>query len=184
MSRDPKNVLTELLVIKAKAGDQRAFTDLCELWANDFLRMAWYAVKDRDGADEVTQDAWLTVARNLHRINDPATFPAWAFSIVHRRSIDWIRRKQKDRTRTEAITSEYEIQSEPCQDTSERAVNLSEAIQRLPAADQQLLQLFYETGLTVSEIGQVLQIPAGTVKSRLFTIRKNLKNHLERHQHE
>ncbi|MEO0796571.1 MAG: RNA polymerase sigma factor [Verrucomicrobiota bacterium] len=184
MNRDSKDVLSELLVIKAKAGDQRAFTDLCELWANDVLRMAWYSVKDRDGADEVTQESWLTIARSLHRLKEPGSFPAWAFSIVRRRSIDWIRQQQRERTKANAISLELEFTAEHAPEISEQANSLSEAIQSLPASDQQLLQLFYEAGLTIKEISKIINIPAGTVKSRLFTVRKNLKYYLERHQNE
>lgn len=180
MKRDSKQVLTELLVLKAQGGDEAAFRDLYELWARDLRRLAWVQLKDVLAAEEVAQDAWVAIAKGIGRLDDSACFQRWAFRILDRRCADWIRKAQRDRARTGILE-----QSVLCPESdggvreSEPAVNLREQIALLDVDSRKLLHLFYEADLSVSEIGEVLEIPSGTVKSRLFALREKLKRQLE-----
>jgi len=180
MKRDAKQVLTELLVLKAQGGEERAFSDLYELWAPDVLRLAGFTLKESAAAKEVSQDAWIAIAKGISRLDDPARFPAWAFRILNRRTIDWIRRRQRERMRRDAIEAEQEAVEGNQPIRNERAASLAEAIEQLDADSRKLIHLFYETGLSVLEIAVVLDIPEGTVKSRLFKLREKLKQYMER----
>ena len=184
MIRDSRQVLTEWLVLEAQNGSERAFTDLHDLWRADLRRMAWLRVERADAADEVLTDVWLAIARGLPRLDDPACFPRWAFRIVQRRSADWIRQRLLDRRREEIAANEAE-QLAPASTADEHEpadeiVAIRAAIRRLPPEQQQLLHLHYELGRSTAEIADVLGIPRGTVKSRLFSIRETLKHQLER----
>ncbi len=180
MKRDAKQVLTELLVLKAQGGDERAFSDLYELWAPDVLRLARFSLKESASAKEVSQDAWIAIAKGISRLDDPARFPAWAFRILNRRIVDWVRRCQRERMRRDAIEAEEEIVVGNQSFQNERAASLAEAIERLDTDSRKLIHLFYETGLPVLEIAVVLDIPEGTVKSRLYKTREKLKQYIER----
>lgn len=180
MKRDAKQVLTELMVLKAQGGDDRAFRELYELWSTDLLRLAWYVLKERDGVEEVAQDAWVAIAKGLGKLDDPARFTCWAFRIVNRRSVDWIRRRQRERMHRDAIEAEADDPRVVAVAEDGRAVDLKEAIECLDADSRQLLHLFYETGLSVNAIAEVLDVPSGTVKSRLFKLREKLKQYMER----
>lgn len=181
MKRDGRQLLTEWLVLAAQGGDEEAFTRLHALWRADLRRSALIRVQREDAADDVTQDAWLTIARGLRRLDDPACFPRWALRIVERRCADWIRRLQAHRRRVEAVTNEPN--DEPPRilfsDTTEVAA-LRDAIARLTPELRQLLHLFYVADRSVAEIAEVLDVPPGTVKSRLFEVRKTLKHQLEK----
>ena len=181
MKRDARQVLTEWLVLKAQGGDESAFRDLYDLWSGDLRRMARVRVEGEGPAEEVAQDAWVTIARALKRLADPACFPRWAFRILERRSIDWIRRRQTERKRAQALDAEPPDEAAWDRTAlSEEAVALREAIATLDSDARALVRLFYEVGLSVSEISEVLEVPVGTVKSRLFTIREALKRTIER----
>lgn len=184
MKRDAKQVLTELLVIRAQGGNERAFSELYEVWSADLLRLARFALKENGPAKEVSQDAWIAIAKSISRLDDPATFPAWAFRILNRRTVDWIRRCQRDRNRRKALEVEQEIDQENPGIRDERTAVLAEAIEELDADSRKLIHLFYETGLSVLEIAEVLEIPGGTVKSRLFKLREKLKLYMERKTNE
>ncbi|MEO6569620.1 MAG: sigma-70 family RNA polymerase sigma factor, partial [Opitutaceae bacterium] len=93
MNRDSKQVLTEWLVLSAQGGSESAFKDLHDLWRGDLRRLALMWVERPEVADEITNDVWLAIARGLHRLDDPACFPRWAFRIAERRSADWIRQR-------------------------------------------------------------------------------------------
>ena len=185
MNPEPKQVLTELLVISAQGGNEAAFRDLHGLWTADLRRMALVRVERSEAADEVVQDAWLAIARGIRRLDDPACFPRWAFRIVERRCSDWVRKKSAARRREfDAENAAHEIAPDPLDDPAateppDEVIALRSAVSRLPADARNLLHLFYELGRSVAEIAEILDIPAGTVKSRLFSVRESLRQQLE-----
>ncbi|MBK1878811.1 RNA polymerase sigma factor [Pelagicoccus mobilis] len=180
MKRDSKQVLTELLVLRTQGGEERAFTQLYELWAKDVLKFASFVVKDSQAAEEIAQEGWVSVAKALRKLDDATRFRAWLFQIVRRRCIDWIRRRQTERKGMEALKEERASQETQRESQSEESAVLSEAIQKMDTDTRLLIHLFYESGLTVAEAAVALELPAGTVKSRLFAIREKLKKELER----
>jgi RNA polymerase sigma-70 factor (ECF subfamily) len=181
MNRDARQILTEWLVLRAQEGDERAFADLYALWSKDLCRLAVVQVEQTRHAEEVAQDAWVAIAKGLRRLQDPACFPRWAFRIVDRRCADWIRRRQIDRQRSDTLPTEHDLPpAEIPAAESHDAIALREAIACLEPDARKLLHLFYDAGLSVAEIAEVLEVPAGTIKSRLFKIRETLKRQIER----
>lgn len=181
MKRDARLVLTELLVLAAQGGDEDAFSQLHQLWCADLHRLALIRAKAAGPAEEIAQDAWVTITRSLARLDDPACFPRWALRIVERRCADWLRRIQADRRRAEAVANEALEAVQPArpEERDDIAV-LREAIAQLPAPARELLHLYYELGLSVFEVAEVLGVPPGTVKSRLYELRETLKRQIER----
>lgn len=182
MKRDARQILTELLVLQSQAGQVSAFQQIHELWAADVQRMAVARTGELQSGQEVAQDAWVAIARGLPRIQDPACFPRWALQIVQRRSADWIRRRQRERAHAEKILRESETDAAPQPLSEQRSemVQLSEALQALSQDDRTLLSLYYEAGRSVAEIGEILAVPSGTVKSRLHGVRERLKTQIEK----
>jgi RNA polymerase sigma factor (sigma-70 family) len=183
MNRDPKQVLTEWLVLSAQGGSESAFRELYDLWRADLRRMCLSRVQRAEAVDEIVNDAWIAIARGLHRLDDPACFPRWSFCIVERRSADWIRKRSLERRREVAAASEAE-QLAPAQaapsEPPRQVVELRDAVSRLPADQRSLIHLYYESERSVGEIAEALGVPAGTVKSRLFSLRETLRQMLER----
>jgi len=181
MPRDARQVLTELLVLAAQGGDERAFADLHDLWARDLRRFAMARLGNGGGSEEVVQDAWLAIARNLGQLADPACFPRWALRIVERRSADWLRRRRQDSGSSVPLTDAIQARTPaPSADDDPDADGLRTAIAALAPDARTLLHLFYEQGLSVAEVADVLDVPVGTVKSRLFTLRNTLRQLIER----
>jgi RNA polymerase sigma-70 factor (ECF subfamily) len=186
MNPDAKQVLTEWLVLSVQGGEEKAFRDLYELWRADLWRLALVRVEHPHAADEVTADVWQAIVRGVARLDDPACFPRWAFRIVERRSTDWIRRRTLERQRAETVATEAEnLAAAPAAaESSDEIQRLKAVIARLPAEQRELLHLFYELGRTVAEIAEILDIPPGTVKSRLHSVREALRQKLESKSHE
>jgi RNA polymerase sigma-70 factor (ECF subfamily) len=183
MERDSRQILTEWLVLAAQGGNESAFKDLYELWHGDLWRLTLGRVERPDAADEVLTDVWLAIARGLRRLDDPACFPRWAFRIVDRRSADWIRHRGLERRReVEAARAADELAPEgiAASEPTDDVLRLRAAIARLPVDQRELLHLYYELERSIAEIAEVLSIPPGTVKSRLFSVRESLKRQLER----
>jgi RNA polymerase sigma-70 factor (ECF subfamily) len=182
MIRDARQVLTEWLVLEAQRGSERAFRDLHDLWQPDFRRMAMVRVDQPDAADDVLTEIWLAIARGLPRLEDPACFPRWAFQIVQRRAADWVRRRLLERRREDAAAADADLLAPAAMMPNEPAddvLALREAISRLPADEQELLHLHYILDRSIREIADVLQLPVGTVKSRLFSTREHLRQQLK-----
>ncbi|MDP1581349.1 MAG: sigma-70 family RNA polymerase sigma factor [Candidatus Didemnitutus sp.] len=181
MSTDTKQVLTEFLVLSTQRDSEAAFRDLYALWHHDLRRLALVRVEQPHAADEVMAEAWLAIARGVRRLDDPACFPRWAMRIVERRAVDWVRRRCTERAHSAVATAEVDrlapANLHPSEPTDEITA-LRRAVAVLPADARELLHLFYDAGRSIAEIAAILDIPVGTVKSRLFTVREILKQKL------
>lgn len=139
MERDAGTVLDELLVVSARSGSQAAFGQLVARWTPRLRRHAQRLVGDADRAQDIVQDAWVSVARDLRRLDDPARFPAWAFAIVTRRSIDRRRSAVRARRLAAAAVNEAAVAAAGSAGVAvEARLDLAAAIGRLPL-DQRLM---------------------------------------------
>jgi RNA polymerase sigma-70 factor (ECF subfamily) len=172
----------ELLVLRCQEGDASAFDELIGRWQERLWRHAWRLTGSRDAAWDVLQEAWLTVSRDIRGLQDAAAFPAWAYRITSNRCHDWIRRESRRRRADEAYAEQAQRAESETRRTDPRAVELDEALSRLPGRDRAILSLRYAEEFAVAEIAEILQIPEGTVKSRLHHARERLRRYLEKPQ--
>jgi len=165
--------LDDYQVVLAQEGDERAFELLYRRWHPKLLRFAYRLTNDADTAQDVMQDAALTIAKNISRLDDPTRFSAWAYTIVRRRAADQIARKVKRRRLKTNIK-----RNSPTEDTMspDEALSLNQALLALPERDRTLLTLFYVDGMNGRELAAAMNLPLGTIKSRLFTARQKLKS--------
>ena len=176
------HVYDELLVLRCQEGDHDAFDELVSRWQQRLAHHARRLLNHRDAAGDVLQEAWMAIVRGIGRLDDPASFRQWAYRIVTHKCTDWIRRQQRRRRLSESVARESAgAVAEPAVDTGEGDVErLRGALRALPGDRQALLSLHYLEGASVAEIAGILDIPEGTVKSRLYHARHHLKDVLER----
>lgn len=188
MQRSSEDIQDEMLVLQCQGGDREAFRALFSRWGPRLNRLAVRLTADRDGASEVAQDAWLAIVQGLLRIDDPARFRVWAYRIVRNKCMDWIRRRQVRRDAAQdlraAATSRHIETGLPTLDKADEIDQLQRALRQLPDDQQVILSLHYLDGLGVSEIAAVFDLPRGTVKSRLFNARAQLRKTLKESDHE
>lgn len=170
------SVLDEYLVIESRLGDAQAFSRLVRRWHSRFLRHAHRFTRDMDAARDVTQDSWIAIMRGLRSLRDPALFRAWAFRIVANKARDWVRREQARRRAGEDV--EVAETSDPSRRSGANR-RLRAALESLEPGQRTVLTRFYLEEMSVREIADSLDIPAGTVKSRLFYARNALRDALE-----
>ncbi len=176
--RSREQVVDELLVLGAQARQVEAFERLAARWHPRLLRHASRLTGDREGAQEAVQEAWVAVARGLWRLKDPACFGPWALRIVSRRCADWIGRRRRTRQHTTELDAASQAQA-PADPHDDDRGRVREALRRLDREQRALMAMFYVESLTVAEIAQVLDVPVGTVKSRLYHARERLRAALE-----
>ena len=170
--------LDEFLVLECQAGNTRAVAHLAARWHSRLLYRARAQVGDPEGAQEVAQEAWLAIVKGLTKLQDPARFSAWSYRIVQNKAADWIRRNQRQRQHEVEPRQEPAARG-PAEVAQPAVLALRIAIKNLPPDQKRAIELFYLEELSIRQIAMLLQIAEGTVKSRLFHARKQLKQTLE-----
>jgi len=164
-----EQIVDELLVMDAQNGRVKAMELLASRWQEPLWRYAWRLTGDTEAAWDVTQEAWLGIVRGITRLSDPARFRHWVFRIVTNKANDWIRRS----TRTRRIPEEGRASVH--EQDKEMTDELHRILQCLPEQSRTVLTLYYLEEFALSDVARILQVPEGTVKSRLHTARAAFK---------
>jgi RNA polymerase sigma factor (sigma-70 family) len=165
-----------LLAVRCQLGERDAFDDLIRRWALPLQRHVRRVVGEADAADELVQDIWLRVLQGIGRLQDPSRLRAWLFGIAHRRLMDRLRERYDARTDA-SIDPDNLASAGDGQDRELEARELERGLQRLPPVEREVLSLFYLDEMPLADVAQVLGVPVGTVKSRLFRARTLLRHH-------
>ena len=169
-------ILDEYLVVSARAGDRRAFDLLARGWHPKLVAHAWRLTGDGEIAREAAQEGWIEIVRGLASLRDERAFPAWAYRIVSRRCAAQIRRVQARRALGVAIAAEPD--AAPPDDHSD-VLRLRAAVRALPEGQRAAVALFHFEDMSVAETAVALDVPVGTVKTRLMHARRTLRVALE-----
>ncbi|QOC22402.1 RNA polymerase sigma factor [Wenzhouxiangella sp. AB-CW3] len=160
----------DLMVLAAQDGNERAFEFLFHRYHDSLLRFATGLSRDRELARDAVQEAWFGISRRLRRLDDPRAFRSWVFRAVRWQVLD----RLKARRDSHVPLDQQEIAA-PADDRVQQGRALAEWIAELPELERQALHLFYLDGMKIAEMAAVLEIPAGTVKSRLNRARNQLR---------
>ncbi len=168
MGHERSNLEDQLLVMDAQDGSAEAMETLVKRWQKRLWRHALRLTGDHEAAWDVTQSAWYDIIRRLRRLRDPASFRAWAYRIITCKSIDWIKTKRP----VKPLAPE---QLDKLAAAEKYQTGVQELLEQLDVDKRAVLCLYYFEELSISEISEALNIPAGTVKSRLHNARQALK---------
>jgi RNA polymerase sigma-70 factor (ECF subfamily) len=184
MKNRREHILDELLILRCREGSPEAFRMLVERWQEKLWRHAYRLTGREDAAWDVVQESWLAVTRGLRSLSDPTRFRSWAYTIVTRTAADLQRRKgrEEDVLSEEPMVDgldEIDPDSGPSNSDSPVAL-LREALRKLPQSARVVLSLHYLEEFSLAEMAEVLDLPEGTVKSRLYHAREKLRELIER----
>jgi RNA polymerase sigma-70 factor (ECF subfamily) len=174
MEEQTSNLVDELLVMDAQDGDRKAMQKLVERWQRRLWHHAYRVTSDAEAAWDITQQSWLGIIKGLRKLHDPANFKAWAYKITTNKSIDWMKRSE----------AANEISIEEIQDQEhieKKDTGIKELLEKLDMRRRAVISLYYFEQLSIPEISAALNIPRGTVKSRLDRARKELKKLWQQH---
>ncbi len=175
--REKARALDGYLAAAAKLGDRAALRALAMRYDRKLCRHAGRLVGDAEMARDIAQDAWVDIVRGLQRLDDASSFAAYAFRITTRRAVDAIRRKKRARDGLAAFAAEprAEAANDGGAQMNAEIDALNNAMRALPSEQRAAIALFYLEDLSVAEIAVALDVPAGTVKTRLMAARDKLK---------
>jgi RNA polymerase sigma-70 factor (ECF subfamily) len=162
----------DALMLRVAAGDREAFATLYDLVAPVVFGMSRRILRDRAMSEEVTQGVMLEVWKTAGRF-DPETGSARAYvlTLAHRRTVDRVRSEQASRIRTERAGSrEVTVAGDPVSEGVERELDraaVRTALLDLSELQRQAIEMAYFQGMTQTQVAEALQVPLGTVKTRM-----------------
>lgn len=182
--------IVEDLVRKAQDGDSKASEAIFADHWPVCLRVARRMTGSEPDAEDVVQEAYIKALRNLHRFDHRCAFRTWLLRIVTNAAMDHMRRRRRklvllDLTSwlagssRESIEPSMEIDPSLPMQNEELRVRLDRALGELSQATRGAFVLYAEAGLTYQEVAETLEVPIGTVMSRIHGARKKLRSIIE-----
>lgn len=184
------NVLENRLAKLALKGDQQAFAELVDLYQDKLYHMAHRMLNNRQEAEDIVQDTFLRVYKNLDRFDETLKFSTWIYRIATNLCIDRLR-KRKPAFSLDAESQEYEgldgysmIPSDNRTPESELILSdtqriLHQAMESLPPKYKSVMMLRYIQDMSLQEVGDILGMPVTTIKTRVHRGREFLRKKLE-----
>lgn len=177
------------VIERAKQGDEEAFTILYETYYASLLATAYRLTNNQEDAKDALQNAFIQMHKSIHNLKEPKYFRLWMNKIVRGKCID-IFHKNRDvlvDTGKEEVINHFKedhstyLPEEQFKFESDRSL-LMDMIHELPYTYQEVLVYAYLSQFTMQEISELLDIPVGTVKSRLYSAKKALRTKVEEYE--
>ena len=172
------------LILKVKTGDARFYEPLVRAYEPSGLRLSVAMMGNTEDAQDALQEAFVKAFRSLHRFDLRQPFGPWFFQILRNQCRDMLRSRQA-RFKVETLDERLEARPADSEKGPERAHQRGRARERLWKGLEQIGDEHREIlvhkeleGFRYSEIAQILEIPEGTVASRLYHARRALKQAL------
>jgi RNA polymerase sigma-70 factor (ECF subfamily) len=175
----PSSKTNELeLIAKAQQGDRHAFGELVRCHREGVVNVVYRMCGDVHMAEDAAQEAFIRAWRGLGRYRPRSPFRNWLYRIATNVALDALRREREtvDIERLSVVTSEPG--PEAAVEREEGVERVQRAVLALPPASRAVLVLREYEGLSYQEIAQTLDIPVGTVMSRLNYARNRLREAL------
>ena len=155
---------------------------LIDSYGNDVLRISYIYLKDKHLAEDAFQEVFVKVYKNLEKFQGKSSEKTWILSITMNTCKDMLRSSWLKRIirleDNESMNFEMKDTSNSLDDTVIRQLEYKELlneVMNLPRKYKELIILYYYENISTSEISKILNIPEGTVRSRLFRAREMLK---------
>lgn len=178
------------LINRAKSGDSKSYDKLLKKYKNSVYSLVLRMVRNSQEAEDLTQEAFIKAFNSLASFNEEYAFSTWLYKIATNNCIDFFR-KRKLQTYSLDKPIQYkdsEIQHEiPDPDlnpeksimATERNKLIKEAINKLPEKYHRAIVLRHSEEKSYEEIAEILGLPLGTVKARIFRAREMLNKTLK-----
>ena len=162
------------LVERARAGDQEAFADLVHQVSDSLFGVARRILRDPGLAEDVLQNALVTIWRKLPHLREPERFDAWAFRILVNACYADASRNRRWAATVRVLPVGRADQVDDYQAISDRD-ELERAFRRLPLDHRAVFVLHHHVGLPLVAVAETLGIPDGTARSRLHYATRALR---------
>ncbi|MGW9685668.1 RNA polymerase sigma factor [Flagellimonas sp. 2504JD1-5] len=174
------------LIREIRLGNSKAFAQLVEEYKQLVYTLAYRMIKDREEAEEVSQDAFVKVYRSIDSFKGDCKISTWIYRITYNTCLDKIGQNKKNRAfvnlEDQANVSVANVDNALDQlIAEERGQVIKRCLDKLPSKDAALLTLFYLEEKNLQEIEGTLNVSIDVLKVRLFRARKKLAKIFENH---
>ena len=172
------------LIRRTLAGDEIAFTMLVKKYRKHVHTLAWHKIGDFHIAEDITQETFLQVYRDLATLREPDRFPGWLYVVTNHRCIAWFRKNQLHVRLMEGINmamkgetaySRYVADEQAKTATEAQQKVVKQLLAKLQESERTVMTLYYFGEMTCEEISKFLGVSVNTIKSRLSRARQRLK---------
>lgn len=181
-----KSAITEpsdaTLIKRLQSNDLSALGTLFDRYYAQIYRTAVAITHDESVAEDITQDCFLRLHRYANRIDTSLPLAPWLYRVTVNLAYTWVTRHKKRRVSLETVV---DYLMSPARNTPDQVVEVAgiqEEVRRAIAAlsfnQRVVVVVHYLNGLSLEDIAQILDCPVGTVKSRLYYARENLRHQL------
>jgi RNA polymerase sigma-70 factor (ECF subfamily) len=172
---DADLIHSEMLVLRCQRRDARAAAELVALFEKPLLYYLRRLVGSEADAWDLLQEAWIAVFRSLPRLRDPRALPAYLYRTARHVALAHLRKRHANMRFFADMDDVPQTSTEPDPAfTAEDGAAVHAGLEKLSLAHREVLTLFFLEDLSIEEIALVLDIPSGTVKSRLHHAKKAL----------
>ena len=169
---------TRELVVLAQHGDEEAFASLAVAVGNRLHAVAHRILRDADLADDATQQALLSIWRDLPQLREPGRFEAWAYRVVIRACYTEGRKTRRWAPNLRVLHPDEPDHDDRIGTVADRD-QLERAFRRLSVEHRAVVVLHHYLDLPLEEVAETLGVPPGTVRSRLFYAMRALRAALD-----
>ena len=162
------------LVERTKKGDRSAFELLINPYSKALCNYISFRAKNDADANDIVQEAILSIWQSITTYEYQSSFKTWAFSIARRRLADFYRKNSRNESLPLTDFENVFTAKDNLDDNLER-MDVEQALSKLNSQDNELVYLVFQAQLSYQEISAMLNIPVGTVKSRMSSIKTKLK---------
>lgn len=179
---DPRRIEEAILVLRAQMGNERAFERLFERYEKRLLYYLRRVADSADSADDAFQETWIKVHRSLASLRQPRAFRAWLYRIARNAALDRTRVVDRevpldDPGARRAVTEVGREEATVFDDVD--IADLHAGLERIGAIHREVLTLAFLEDLSYDEIAEVVDVPRGTVRSRIHYGRRALRDAIE-----
>ena len=175
------------IISQVLKGDHDAYALLVERYKSYVFTLTFRFTKNREDAEEVSQDIFVKAYRSLADFKGTAKFSTWLYTIVNTTCITFLRKRRLD---VKSLDDERTFEVADSQDSGFRAnlveqksrlIMVNRAIAMLNPDDAEIITLFYKNEQSLEEISQILGVEVNAAKVRLHRARTRLKDKMEKH---
>lgn len=187
MAGDPSIGVESRLIRRLQNGDLAALGELYEIFKDVVYRTALAIARDEHTAEDILQECFVRLYQYADSIDAERPLKPWLYRVVVNLSYDWFSRKpalQPLDDVLEWLSGLPSVFPSPDYKAEEQELHkvVRDVIAELPMTHQIVVVLFYLENLSLEEVAEVVELPVGTVKSRLYHARKRLRDALARRQ--
>ncbi len=176
MRRTAEVIYQELLVLRCRRGENAALEELVRTWEKRLFYFIRRLVDDEQDAWDVLQQTWLRVLSGIAALREPASLGPWLYRVARHAAFN----HGQVRATYQRFLKNYQdlppAGEAPAPEHFENAEELHRGLVQLPVLHREVLTLFFLEDFSIDEVAQVLEIPPGTVKSRIHHAKKALRD--------